>query len=241
MDYKPEVTGKLLLALRKEAGLSQAELSSKFGCTEKQISQYEHGKLLPPIYRLTQYCELFDCELGYLLGEESYSDGTRLETLFRERLGLSKEAIQLLEELSGTKKTQKQLPLFVKYEAAEYQRMLSSLIISDAFLPLLEQLVRLDNTLSEHRKNWDAIRDEYGETGLSDAIKLYLETDGIQPDEPSQDITPLQLAARNRVDKAIEEDARLDYTAKVLRYEARESYEALLLSIFPDLDRFGKS
>ena len=73
-----------------------------FGCSWNfftslaQITQDENGKLIPPQDILLKMADLFDCEYGYLLGEECYKDGSKLNTAVCDFLGLSSSTVESL-------------------------------------------------------------------------------------------------------------------------------------------------
>lgn len=49
------------------AGLKK--LGDKLGVSGKQISNYESGALMPPMDILIKLCEVYECELEFLLNE----------------------------------------------------------------------------------------------------------------------------------------------------------------------------
>lgn len=60
--------GQRLKNLRKEAGLTQAELSEKLGISRSSESMYEHGDRRPSFELLDQIADFFDVDFSYLLG-----------------------------------------------------------------------------------------------------------------------------------------------------------------------------
>ena len=95
MKYSCELIGEKIKTERVRKGWSQEQLGDRIHLSNRQISKYEKGTTLPPLETLLDLCELFDCELGYLLGEEDYSEGTRADTFLPKELGLSLEAIHI--------------------------------------------------------------------------------------------------------------------------------------------------
>lgn len=67
------------------------------------ISSWENGKTLPELKYLLRMCDLFDCELGYLLCE--FDTKTRAATDIQKETGLSEKAITILkkEHLFGSR------------------------------------------------------------------------------------------------------------------------------------------
>ena len=82
---------------RNALGLSQEKLSEKLNVTRKTLSQWEKGTTFPPLEDMLKMCEVFDCELGYLLGEHNCK--TRAATDVQEVTGLSEESINILMQL----------------------------------------------------------------------------------------------------------------------------------------------
>ncbi|HUY45682.1 MAG TPA: helix-turn-helix transcriptional regulator [Streptosporangiaceae bacterium] len=62
----PFIPGRLR-ELRKEAGLSQAELAGKIGSDARQVSRYENGRVAPSLEAAVRIAETFNITLDYLL------------------------------------------------------------------------------------------------------------------------------------------------------------------------------
>ena len=73
MNDKPELLGKMIKKRRKGKKMTQEALAEKVGVSAKQISSYENGHQYPPMDMLFKLCEVLDCDLGYLLGQEDYN------------------------------------------------------------------------------------------------------------------------------------------------------------------------
>ena len=65
--------GAFLAALRKERGLTQAQLGEALGVTNKTVSRWETGSYMPPVEMLQQLGELYGVSINELLS------GQRLE------------------------------------------------------------------------------------------------------------------------------------------------------------------
>ena len=74
---------------------NQSDLAYEIGCDQKTVSKWETGETTPDLYYALKLCELFDCELGYLLCE--YDQKTRKTADIKELTGLSGEACQVLQ------------------------------------------------------------------------------------------------------------------------------------------------
>lgn len=66
-----EKIGKFIAKKRKEMNMTQAELASKLGVTDRAVSHWENGRRLPDISLFKLICEIFDISVNELLnGEE---------------------------------------------------------------------------------------------------------------------------------------------------------------------------
>lgn len=65
-----EQIGKFILKLRKEKNMSQMELASKLGITDRAISKWENGKCLPDISLMQPLCNELGISINELLSGE---------------------------------------------------------------------------------------------------------------------------------------------------------------------------
>ena len=68
-EMKLVVAGKLI-RLRKEAGLTQAELGEKLNYSDKTVSKWERGESIPDAYVLTQLAQLYGTTVDALLRDQ---------------------------------------------------------------------------------------------------------------------------------------------------------------------------
>ena len=104
MNYDWEKIGVRIKYERKQQSLSQEALVEAIGLsvqTRQLIGKWEKGKTIPTLGELTKLCEIFECELGYLLCE--YDCKTREATDIQEVTGLSEKAINSLVEMKNKK------------------------------------------------------------------------------------------------------------------------------------------
>ncbi len=201
MRYSAEVIGNNIKKCRemlKPTDRSQEALGKKIRVTGKQISNYEKGKLIPPIDILLKLCDVFGCELGYLLGEEQYSQGTQLYTAMAKEIGLSINAIESIKRIIEKER--------IRYVQEEYSTVLNRLFCSEYFERLVESLRELEDiymrykdiipNLSELNESdlnkaysdhlWQNLSDKYGEAILNQAWKYH---DSACVDEAPFDLT----------------------------------------------------
>ena len=67
-DIKPIIAVNLS-NLRKEKGLTQAELAEKLLYSDKSVSKWERAESVPDIYVLNSIAEMFGVTVDYLLQE----------------------------------------------------------------------------------------------------------------------------------------------------------------------------
>lgn len=68
-EIKQNFSNNLIL-LRKAKNLTQAQLAEKLNYSDKSISKWENGNVLPDIVTLSQVAEFFGVGLDVLLGQE---------------------------------------------------------------------------------------------------------------------------------------------------------------------------
>ncbi len=101
MNYNWEKIGNRIKAERKAHGMSMNELAEEIGTTRQTISKWEKGEGVEiTLNVLLSLCNVFDCELGYLLCE--FECRTRDEVDICKKTGLSPEAVQNLLKLCST-------------------------------------------------------------------------------------------------------------------------------------------
>ena len=78
--------GKIIRSLRIEKGLTQVELASHIGSTQKQISKWEVGFLEPNIDSIKKLAIFFDVTSDYLIGLENDAGVKVKEEIVFEKL-----------------------------------------------------------------------------------------------------------------------------------------------------------
>lgn len=105
MKYNLRKIGKRIRKERRAAGYkNQSTLAETLNLSiesRQTIGNWENGKNLPDIEYLLKMCELFDCELGYLLCE--YDCKTRQATDIQTATGLSEKAIEMLTKIKQSR------------------------------------------------------------------------------------------------------------------------------------------
>lgn len=100
MEFNDIKIGERIRKERKERGLTQedfAELLNLSRDSRQSISNWEKGKTSPPFEHLIKMCEIFECELGYLLCQ--HDSKTRKDTDIAEATGLSRNAVNRLRTI----------------------------------------------------------------------------------------------------------------------------------------------
>lgn len=88
--------GKRLKNLRIEAGLTQKQLGEKLSVTKVSISSYENGTRMASIETLIDIANLFNVDLDYLVGTDTYVVSDNSE---KYGLRMAKEEINIIKEL----------------------------------------------------------------------------------------------------------------------------------------------
>lgn len=224
MKYNSETIGKIIKLEREKLKLTQEQLGKCIFKVGKQISVYEKGGTIPPIDSLLDLCEVFDCELGYLLGEPSYSQKTKKDTLAHEVTGLDLEALRILKVITGEKSSS----LEFGRHSQEYRELLNALIKAKGFTKMIEGLFELNQLQSDYRSVWINLQKKYEDSHFIDAIERYNSTSSYQPIE-DEGISEAIVD----IDQSIDKERSLEYSIKVIRFELFEIFQALVDEVIP--------
>lgn len=142
MQYSQITIARRIKAEREALGLSKEALGEMLNVNRNTITAWERqddkGRY-PPLGDLARMCELFNCELGYLLGE--YNCKTRAVTDIQAETGLSERAIKILlgsNEIS--KAGEGETPYPDRAQAARFISTLSRLIEHNNFCSFINDL-----------------------------------------------------------------------------------------------------
>ena len=103
MTYNQVKTGKRLKEARKNLGYSLEKVAELCGIQQYQtVSSWENGNSTPSIEKLIKLADLYDCEIGYLIGE--YDCKRRTIDSVEKITGLSEKAVESLERDNFFKK-----------------------------------------------------------------------------------------------------------------------------------------
>ena len=101
MKANPTLMSLRIRQLRKEMGLLQTDLASKLETTASNISNYENGKITPPIDKLKELSKIFNVPIEYLTGD-SDSRVYKEEKRFIEVDNYIGELIRELDRVENT-------------------------------------------------------------------------------------------------------------------------------------------
>lgn len=229
MKYSAEVTGKIIKNERDNRGWSQKTLGDKLGVSGKQISNYESGTLMPPMDILIKMCEVFECELGFILNEESYADGTKLMTAIKDKLGIDSASVNALTHITGREKS----CVNFGYESENNRRILNMFLSSSAFGYFYECLSDLDRMVEQRKKVWEDLESKYSKELLDQAFSYYNSTTDYLNDPDAEKLDDIMYEIMCAIDSAIDEGYNSTYPIKVARYELNVAFEELINSIYP--------
>lgn len=229
MNYDAKLIGKLIREERTKRNWTLEKLGSKLGVTGKQVSKYEKGDPIPPIDMMLKLCGVFDCELGYLLGEESYSEGTKLQTAIQEHLRLTITSSDMIKRITGTDRHS----LSFGCRTAEYTRVLNGLLSSPQFAYFVESLSLLDEQIAKRERIFASLEERFGKELLDKAYEYHHSTVDYEHD-PEAVLPDLQiLDAEKALESAIDEAYNMEYPIKVARYELNEAFQSLIEDLYP--------
>ena len=96
--------GGRIRALRKSRGWSQADLASRLGATQAQVSKWELGKIDPSATNIVRLSRVFDVPVAYLCdgvdaGEQIQTEAPGDLGDFSEIVGAIAEELSVLEKI----------------------------------------------------------------------------------------------------------------------------------------------
>lgn len=149
-------TGQRIREQRLAAGYrTQSSFALALGLQEESrqsVGAWENDNRLPTLDIFLKMCELFDCEIGYLLCE--YDCKTREITDIQQATGLSEKSIQRLFML---RKRTKETDRFT------FDSPINSIIENDAFVELIEAIKKHVWSFNHNHNGIENINDEIQE------------------------------------------------------------------------------
>ena len=211
MKYSVENIGKIIKKERERIGFTQAGLGKRLHITGKQISNYEKGLTTPPTDILFKLCEVFNCELGYLLGEDDYTDGSRLMAEMEKYTGLSKDSLETIYWFTGQEKDCYSFGM----ESEAARDMLNRFLTKPKFKAVLSGLIDLQ-TVIDVRDSIERLRGP-----------IDYENDPEAPELPPEEIEV--MAAINATEEEAVERTRY---VRLERFELHEIVSDFIDSLF---------
>lgn len=232
MKYNKEFISNKIKTERNKLKLSQSELGKMIPVSGKQISNYESGALIPPIEILIKLCDIFDCELGYLLGEEDYSSGTKLDTLISNKLGISNDSIDSLCYITGESRD----CIDFGHESNNYKRILNSFLTSDRLIEFIKSVNDLDHSYQTYNESFSKLEKNYGKENVEKGFEYYQSHTDYINDKNSDNLSDIFLKLLSDIDNVIDKNQEMLFTIKVQRYLVRESFERFIDCLYPQVD-----
>jgi transcriptional regulator with XRE-family HTH domain len=94
-DLHP-IIAENLVTLRKDSGLTQAQVAEKLGYSDKAVSRWENGDTLPDINVLNQLCRYYGIELSMLFERGACLDATQVQNKKKTRRYYAVECVLLI-------------------------------------------------------------------------------------------------------------------------------------------------
>ena len=220
MNYDKETIGKRILAERTRLKLTQAGLGRKINTTGKQICNYEKGITTPPIDTMFALCKTFNCELGYLLGEEDYSDKTKFVTAITKETGLDFDTLENLQRVA--------LGFF-----GDYKHTLNTLLSSSQFQSFIMALKSLDDAIRNYESPMRKLEESYDIQVIREAVEIEKSIIDYEYDPSAPEIRPEVKEAIKELRAAIDEQVGYSYTIKIARYELYQRFEQMIEELCP--------
>lgn len=229
MEYDKSITGRIIKKERERKDLKQNDLAALINISPKQISKYEKGELLPPMNMLIALCKVFDCEIGYLLGEKDYSDGSKLDTAIHEKLGLTVETIDVLKRITGRDRK----ALEFGYCSEEYRGILNRFLTNPHFFSIMERMMEIERCQEELDKCQAEFNSSYSEEIREQAWEAKFGPIDYEHDPDAPQLDPDVISAYNAVDKLLDDQEKFKYQMRVNRFELIAAFTELVNELYP--------
>lgn len=79
------IIGEKIAALRREHGLSQAQLAEHLNLSPQAVSKWERGESLPDLITLDQLCSILEVDLNYFSGQPATGENPAEEEKITEK------------------------------------------------------------------------------------------------------------------------------------------------------------
>ena len=229
MRYDTNIIRKMIREERSKHEMTQAALGKALGVTSKQVSNYENRDVLPPLDIMLKMCEIFNCELGHLLGEQDYSGGTKLRTGIKEATGLSDQAMDAVSTIIGPQND----PFDEGASLVYYRAIMNTFLSSPHFRDLIEDLFSAYNIYHSFDNSMNRISSRYGENALKWGLNKLAEDPDCLEDDHANNLSESRREVISLIIGAYERKSSLEYRMKISRYEAMESFLHLFDDMYP--------
>ena len=155
MLYSDNITAEIIYKERTLANMSQEDLADELSLlldtdiSRQKIGRWENGEPIKKLDELKGLAQIFNCEIGYLLGE--IPNKTREKTDISKVTGLSEENIELLHKL------------LIEPEFKNYTLALNTLLEDR------DNILHFLHLISQYMEVVDAILDMYKTPSFTDS------------------------------------------------------------------------
>ncbi|MCR5707759.1 MAG: helix-turn-helix domain-containing protein [Ruminococcus sp.] len=258
MEHSSEKIGKIIKTERNRLKWSQEKLGKYLGISGKQISIYESGKTakgaLPTVKMLIQMCDLFKCDLGYLIGEQEYPLKTYDLSIAAKETGFTEESLQQIRTVMGFPNTSKSFVF--EEEADAFKRINNSFVSSPQFITLIEELKNLDDIYRErhsfigkYNKKKSALISQLDKMDPIKAEFIKMQTppimvESFSPEEEKiwESLTDEEVSIIHKLDALDTDEYKnrsiFEHNMKYQRYIIQETMAFLLNYLYPINDSF---
>ena len=87
MEELEKIIGENLIYLRKSAGLTQLELGEKFNYSDKTVSKWEQGSVVPSVEVLKQIADFYGVTVDFILSKHTFAE-------FKSKLNKSPDSMR---------------------------------------------------------------------------------------------------------------------------------------------------
>lgn len=216
--------GSRIIELRKIKNITQEDLADMLGLQSRQvIGNWEHGETIPDTFQLHKMCLFFNCDFGYLIGEQKYLRKDNLDAI--SKTGLEEITIEIISKLSRSEKHIVDA-IFSRTNASFYLIKLikQMLFYSHPYTKNNTRIV-LDNELTQKDTNYSELENKINDSTVLEILSYRL---GIEINDFIKTLS---------ADKELSEEIHLDYKNKYFT----EHQKILSIDELPRISNDGKN
>lgn len=157
-----------LVKIRKEKGYTQEKLAESLNISRDKLSRWENGSRTPDLDELLKICDIFECDLDYLVGKIKYP--THILQNVCDITGLSIENVKLLQFWNNDRFYE---PFTGKYIRSRIDYLNTFLNLYPELLDYIDTALISNNTEHDHNLSKETLNSQRKTLCMRVALELW--------------------------------------------------------------------